>query len=244
MSKTLVSYVFHIYNSRVHYFINNSIFESENIDFLIICNDKNINFNYPTFSNVNVIKRDNIGYDFGGWSDGILINELYKKYDYYIFANSSVIGPFLKPHFSGKWTDIYINGLSEQNCKLFGSTINTIKIPHVFAHVQSYIFSTDREALDYLIEEEIFTTHKYSKSIYEAVISKEILMSRKILDKGWNIASLLPLYKGVIFTNNITNEDLLLYGDLMFEYYRGKLWNEYDLVFVKGNRIMITPTGN
>jgi hypothetical protein len=242
MTRILVSYVFHIYNELVDYFINNCIFESSNVDFLIICNDKNICFNISQLSNVSVIKRDNVGYDFGGWSDGILTNDLYVDYDYFIFANSSIIGPFLKENFTGRWTDIYINGLYDQNCKLFGSIINTIQMPHIFTHIQSYIFSMDREALEYLIDEEIFTMRKYSKSLIDAVLSKEILMSRKILDKGWNISSLLPLYKGVNFANktmyNITNDDSTLsYGDLMYEQYRGKLWTEYDLVFIKGNRI-------
>jgi hypothetical protein len=238
MSKILVSYVFHIYNKRVEYFINNCIFESENIDFLIICNDKNINFNYPSFLNISIMKRDNVGYDFGGWSDGILTNNLYKNYDYFIFVNSSVIGPFLKPEFVGRWTDIYINGLHKQNCKLFGSTINTIKNPCMFSHVQSYIFSTDKEALEHLIEEEIFTMRKYLKSFVDTILSKEILMSRKILNRGWNIGSLLPFYEGVNFTDSQTfNNYTVTYDDVMFECYRGKLWNEYDLVFIKGNRI-------
>jgi len=55
-------------------------------------------------------------------------------------------------------TDIYIYGLNKNNCKLFGSTINTIKIPNVLVHVQSYIFSTDLETLEHLIEEDIFYT--------------------------------------------------------------------------------------
>lgn len=238
MSKTLVSYVFHIYNKRVEHFINNCIFESENIHFLIICNDKNIHFHYPPFPNVSIIKRDNIGYDFGGWSDGILTNNLYKNYDYFIFVNSSVIGPFLKPGFVGKWTDIYINGLNNQNCKLFGSTINTVNIPHLFSHVQSYIFSTNKEALEHLIEEEIFTMRKYLTSFVDTILSKEILMSRKILNKGWNIGSLLSCYKGVNFADSHNNYTTI-YGDVMYEYYRGKLWNEYDLVFIKGNRLNI-----
>ena len=111
-------------------------------------------------------------------------------------------------------------------------------MPYLFSHVQSYIFSLDREALDHLIEEEIFTTRKYVKSILDAVISKEILMSRKILDKGWNIASLLSLYKGVNFTDSKTfNHHTMIYADIMHEQYRRNLWNEYDLVFIKGNRI-------
>jgi hypothetical protein len=43
MSKTLVLYVFHIYNDRVQHFIDNAIFYDENVDFTFkINNQKNI----------------------------------------------------------------------------------------------------------------------------------------------------------------------------------------------------------
>ena len=108
MSKTLVLYVFHIYNNRVENFINNSIFKNDNIDFIIICNNKEIDFRAPDY--VKIIKRDNIGYDFGAWSHGLLDENLYVNYDKFIFVNSSVSGPYLKDN-SIKWTDIYLNGL-------------------------------------------------------------------------------------------------------------------------------------
>jgi hypothetical protein len=41
MNKILVLYVFHIYNDRVKHFLDNSVFDDENVDFLIISNDKN-----------------------------------------------------------------------------------------------------------------------------------------------------------------------------------------------------------
>jgi hypothetical protein len=84
-------------------------------------------------------------------------------------------------------TDIYIDGLNKNNCKLFGSTINTVKMPYAFSHVQSYIFSIDLEAHEHLIEEEIFTLFKYTKTFPDTILSKEILMSRKILNNEWNI---------------------------------------------------------
>jgi len=46
-------------------------------------------------------------YDFGGWSDALLTDNLYQGYDNFIFVNSSVLGTFL-PSYKGKWTDIYI----------------------------------------------------------------------------------------------------------------------------------------
>lgn len=242
ITKILVPYVFHIYNNRVKYFFRYCIFESSNVDFLIICNDKTtqIEEDLPKFNNIFVFKRDNLGYDFGGWSDGILTNNLYKNYTHFIFCNSSIIGPFLEKDFQGKWTDIYINGLYKNNSRLFGSTINTIQMPYLFAHVQSYIFSLDLEALEYLIEEEIFRLGKYSKTMTETVLSKELLMSRKILDNGWNISCLLPIYENVDFisqTNNKNVNNMYLYGDVMTNKYFGNLWSLEQLVFIKGNRI-------
>ena len=52
---------------------------------------------------------------------------IYKKYDYFIFVNSSVIGPYLPKNFKGNWTDIYINGLKKH--KLFCMLLCSIIYP-------------------------------------------------------------------------------------------------------------------
>lgn len=62
-------------------------------------------------------------------------------------------------------------------------------------------------------------------------------MSREILKKGGNIGSLLKQYNNVDFTKNISN--VKLYDDIMYPQYKGILWDEYDLVFIKGNRMGI-----
>ena len=98
------------------------------------CQEK---IDYPNY--VKFILRENKGFDFGGWSDALLTNNLYRGYENFIFVNSSVVGPFLPPYYKGKWTDIYLNGLKD-NIKLFGSTINNIHNPVTSSHVQSYIF--------------------------------------------------------------------------------------------------------
>ena len=153
--------------------------------------------------------------------------------------NSSVSGPFLPEKHEGKWTDIYLDGL-KNNVKLFGSTINTIRDPLHKSHVQSYIFCLDKETLEHLILCGIFSKTNYAKSFIEAVYDKEVLMSRKIIEKGWNIGSLLPLYDGVDFTfinKHPKDYDIRFMGDVMFDKYMNKLWKKTDLVFVKGNRI-------
>jgi len=242
-NKLLVLYVFHIYNNRVEHFLNNSIFQDENVDFIIISNDKNnvINVNFP--DNVKTLFRDNIGYDFGGWSDALLTDNLYENYENFIFVNSSAIGPFLRPDYKGKWTDIYINGL-QNNIKLFGSTINTCDDPLNKAHVQTYIFSMDKTTLLYLIDCEIFSMTNYATTFNDAICSKEILMSRKVIENNWNIGAIMKYYKDqnidFTFTTKKPEEyNIQFLNDIMYPKFRNIMWNEYGLVFIKGNRINI-----
>lgn len=243
--KLLVLYVYHIYNDRVKHFIDNCIFYHENVDFIIIANTNRYEnthiVNVPNKKNIKMLFRKNIGYDFGGWSDALLLNNLYENYDNFIFANSSIIGPFLNPDFKGKWTDIYINGL-KNNVKLFGSTINTLGESNVekYAHVQSYIFSMDKVTLKYLIKCSIFSMTNYAKTFESAIHDKEILMSRKIIKNNWNIGSLLKYYENIDFTFNSKKRHeykITFLDDIMYSKYKNKLWNEYEVVFIKGNRI-------
>jgi hypothetical protein len=238
MEKILVLYVFHIYNDRVQHFINNCIFNDENIDFIIISNDKNIKLTLPSY--VKTMYRDNIGYDFGGWSEALLTNNLYENYDKFIFVNSSVIGPFIRPECKDKykWTDVYLNGL-QNDIKLFGSTINTCNQPLTMSHVQSYIFSMDKITLKYLIDCEIFSVTNYAKTFHDAIFKKEVPMSRKIIENNWNIGSLLLHYKDVDFRfiNKKPNQyNIAFLNCPMFHRYMNRLWTVYDLCFIKGNR--------
>lgn len=237
--RTLVPYVFHIINERVHHFIKNAVFFDPNIDFLFIACDKNITrqeINLPEYCKF--MTRENLGYDFGAWSDALLINNLYKNYTHFIFVNSSVVGPFLPSNFKGKWTDIFLLGLKD-NVKLFGVTINSMGDPLHGSHIQSYLFSMKLETLEYLVSCNIFTMKYYPNTQYEAICEYEIAMSRRIIDKGWNIGCLMNYYKDVDFTfkeNSVFDYNYFL-KDLMYPPYKDRIWNKYELVFIKGNRI-------
>ncbi len=249
--KTLVLYVFHVYNERVRWFIDHAMFEDPSIDWLIICNHPGLAFPHPAYATV--IYRENKGVDFGAWSDGLLTGERYKAYTHFIFVNSSVIGPFVPAYFKGRWTDIFLDGLTD-TVKLFGSTINTIREPTRLAHVQSYAYAMGREALEYLIQRGLYTQTFYASSILEAVMQFEIPLSRFILERGWNIGCCMPYYKGVDFTfKERTPESYRIawLDDCMYPNgYFGKSLNPYDVVFLKGNRYpantaqQVTQTGN
>jgi len=241
MSKILVLYVFHEINNRVLYFFNKCIFKDDNIDFIVICNGYNENLDLPSY--VKVIRRVNSGFDFGGWSEGLLRDNLYKKYDYFIFVNSSAFGPFIPDYYKDKWTSIFINGLKEDDeIKLYGITINTQRDPLFRSHIQSYVFSMDKLTLTYLIKNEIFSLTNQTANIHETIENKEILMSRLIIDNGWNIGSLFNYYKGVDFRfkeKQPHEYNMKFLDDCMDIKYKNALWNEYQLVFIKGNRFNI-----
>ena len=106
------------------------------------------------------------------------------------------------------------------------------------SHVQSYIYSMDNITLEYLINCNIFSITNYAKTFNEAIYNYEILMSRKIIQNGWNIGSLMVYYNDVDFTfknkqpNYYTKKFL---NDIMNHKYNN-IWRKNELVFIKGNR--------
>lgn len=245
--KTLVLYVFHEYNDRVDIFLNNAIFKDKDIDFIIIYNNLNlepdiVSYLLHNFSDINVtiMVRDNKGFDFGGWSEAILTNNLYKKYDYFIFANSSIIGPYISNN--EKWTDIFINNLNDK-VRLFGCTINTLNDPINRSHIQSYLFSMNQETLQYLIDCEIFSLTNIANNFGDAVWNKEVLMSRKIIEKGWNIGCTCKKLNGIDYTfNSVPLSDIGLdfHADItLIQFYHGEYWTPNEVIFIKGNKFPI-----
>ena len=230
--RVLVTYVFHELNNRVKYFIDNAIFEDTNIDFLLVINNPTLKIDIP--SHVKVINRENIGIDFGGWSEGLLTNNLYKNYTHFIFANSSIKGPYLSHDFTGKWTDIFIDGLRD-NIKLFGPTINTCRDPLHRSHVQSYLFSMNLETLEYLISKEIFSLTKIITNKDQVIWEREIGMSQLVIKNGWNIGCLMKQYNDIDFTFRTNNKSIQYLDDIMYpQYINPKEYSNY--IFIKGNR--------
>lgn len=235
---TLVLYTFHEYNERVEHFIRNAVFDDQSVKFLFIANTFAPFPELPPF--VELLKRPNIGYDFGAWSYGLFYGENYKRYDNFIFVNSTVLGPFLPCYYRGRWTTIFVEGLEE--AELFGATINTCKNPAIQSHVQSYIFSAARGTVKFLIERGIFSLTEIANSWGTAIVMKEIMMSREILAAGWRIACLMKLYKGVDFRfkeKGPNDYGIEFKGDCMYaESFSKTLFNNYyETVFIKGNRI-------
>ena len=255
---------------------------------------------------VHVQVRANTGFDFGAWSCALFAEDnddddddedkdedhqdddvaavrgqrrrqrRFERYDSFVFANSSVVGPFLDgKKYPGKtrdnWAEIYTepveNPGSHGNVRLFGSTINCAHyskpgiVPSEHAHVQSYIFAMTRETLLFLMHKEIFSPTTFPATFPSAVLDYEIRMSREVIDAGWNIGCTHFLYRGVDFAalaaaaaaaaaarhdqNSTTHQGMIslkensrfFFDDVVYpKMYRSNLLNEFDAVFLKGNR--------
>ena len=239
----LVIYTFHEPGPLPEAFIEKAIFKDDYVDFLVVYNHPSEKIPYKLPKYVKKLYRKNIGFDFGAWSYGLEHDNNYEKYDYYIFANASVEGPYLPANsFFKKWTDYYVNGIKE-NIHLFGSTINCADLsrqinPSTIAHVQSYLFCIDRKAAKYLRECKIFDIENFTKDKIDTIIYKEIEMSRKIIEKGWNIGCLHKYYRGTNFIDLSKNPAQFQYLiDVMTVSSRNVLWTPEELIFVKGNRM-------
>jgi lipopolysaccharide biosynthesis protein len=237
--KTVILYVFHEITPMVKYF-DERTFKKEGYDFIYIVNNDEITNQTLSKLNLNrlykLVKRKNIGNDFGAWSDIILAYDLQNKYDNFIFINSSVFGPISNED-NCNWCDTMLNGLTE-DVKLFGSTING---SYNF-HVQSYAFCMKSDTLKYLKEEGIFRKDlQCNKS--ELIQNYELKMSKLILDKGWNIGCLSGNAKNLDFRKENLKKTVFphynhKYPDIQFRAYLHNILKPKEVLFIKGNRDM------
>jgi hypothetical protein len=98
----------------------------------------------------------------------------------------------------------------------------------------------DKNTLKYLIDCEIFSMTNYAETYVDAVLQKEVLMSRKIIENNGNIGSLMRQYKNIDFrfVNKKPEEyNISFLDDVMFPKFRNIIWNDYEIVFIKGNRL-------
>mmetsp|Transcript_12969 Transcript_12969/g.55349 ORF Transcript_12969/g.55349 Transcript_12969/m.55349 type:complete len:385 (-) Transcript_12969:1793-2947(-) len=159
-------------------------------------------------SNVHVLKRPNIGFEFCGVSEALEIFEG----RYFIILNSSVRGPFLPSYFPVKvpWTEA-VHKMLSNTVKLSGVSINCHCCSYDQAdckvacsdadslynlHVQSFFLVTDATGLE--IIRPALACHN---SKVDAIERGEIMFTRLILEAGFNIASMSKFWYGHDFRN-------------------------------------------
>jgi hypothetical protein len=219
------------------FFLQNGIVENDDIFYVFIVNNDTYQVQIPPQENINVMTRKNLGHDFGSWKHGL--ESLDKPFDYYIFMNDTVCGPFL-PRYIPKmipWYQMFCNLLSDV-VKLSGLTINYFpwgRRENNWEHVQSMMFCTDKIGVD-ILKKEIFHYSLeqfediYNKSRSNFIIQFEIGLSKCIIQNGFEIAALyyadIKKYKtGDIWYNN--------------KYFNTTV-NAFETMFLKTNRVNST----
>jgi len=104
----------------------------------------------------------------------------------------------------------------------------------------------DSVTLQYLIDKELFSKTKLAETFNDAVVEKEIRMSRLIIENGWNIGCLMPIYKNLDFRfRDGLPRDVEFKKDIIYDnFYKEGAFNEFDNIFIKGNRGIEISTEN
>ena len=199
--KTLVSYVYFetqqsLYNLEFFLYEGSKI--ASEVDIFLVINGKKCSLSIP--GNINVIMRENIGFDFGGHK-AVLDSVNIFSYDYFIFLNSSVIGPFLPNYYNGNWTYTFTNMLNDK-VKLAGTSIVCLPSTDLGGFgpkVEGYAWCTDKIGLKVLLDKgTIFIDHKTKK---DTIVNGEYAVSNTIINAGYNLDCLLYKYKGIDWLN-------------------------------------------
>lgn len=234
-----------LYKDNLEYFLKNAILD--NIDYYFIINGNNT-INFPIANNIKVIHRENKGFDFGAYSYAIK-KILKKEYDYYIFSNATVKGPYLNNN-NKNWFDTFLE-LFIKNVKLVGTSIcftNYIKAIKKFNvesiyYVQSMFFIINRDLFNYLNKNNFFNDEELLNKeviLENIVINKEIKLSYLTYLSGGNINCYLSKYRNLDFRNiknDINNSSFN--GDPYFpNRYFCETIKPYDVIFYKNKRMI------
>lgn len=197
MGKTLVSVAYYetpesLFNMM--YFLQYGIMSGH--DFIIVVNgDSTVKF--P--SNVRVLYRPNKGYDFGAHKAAIESVHSLDDYAFFIFLNSSVIGPILPDHLRDiDWIAFFKQKFDKAQIGLLGTTI--VCLPPTDAggfgpKVEGFFWCTDRVGLDLIVHEGTILYEHDTK--YAAIVEGEYGLSRCMLRHDRNIGCMLRRYEGI-----------------------------------------------
>jgi hypothetical protein len=187
------------------YFVNKELSYKDNIDYIIVINGYNYHetIQFPNLPNLTILKRENVGYDFGGHNHALkYIEKNSKNYDYYFFMNSGVIGPIIPYFTETHWTKVFIKKINDR-VKLVGTTI--VCLPHSDAggygpKVEGFFFMVDNMGLNLLKgQKNIFCNHNNK---YSAIVNGEYGLSNCILKNGFSIDCMLQKYQNIDWTNH------------------------------------------
>ena len=232
--KTLITFVYveragKVIQDNLRFFLRHGVLDNEDYHYNFVINGHECSIEIPKLKNVSIIRRDNVGYDFGAYTESIESVDI-NEYDYFIFMNDTVRGPFLPTYIPSKitWVEMFLDKLDDK-IKLVGPTINWSRKPHI----QSMCFGTDLFGLKLLIGADTFDGglsvncgepgKNWWRKCYVGRYEKH--MSLVILGNGLKI-------KPFQLSQHIKCRNAFWEGK-----YFGDTFNPLELMFIKTNRI-------
>lgn len=236
------------YKDNLIYFLSVGILKELSY-FVVISGDCSINL--PEYQNVTYIYTANKNNDYGGYSK--FFKKYNYKFDYLIFINSSMRGPFLPKYYTQPWFTPFIEKLG-LDTHLAGGSINyrgyfngknfleIEDLVSVGVHVQTTVYALTYEAANYLNSKGFYSNDEHwSKD--EVIKNYEIRLSSEILNNGWAITSILDHGRFFKRNNAVTNfaDEGIYVGDVLNKYkYYSRTLAPPELIFIKTNRDMLT----
>jgi hypothetical protein len=188
-------------NYNLVFFLKREVKLRDDIDYIFVVNgfETDTSIVFPTLDNVKVIRRENVGFDFGGHAHALeYIQSNGKVYDYYFFMNSGVIGPIL-PHYvkTPHWSQFFIEKIND-TVKLVGTTITCLPEGDTGGFgpkIEGFFFMVDQIGLDILkVNGTIFYNHPTK---FSAIINGEYAISECMFVNGYSIDCMLRKYQGI-----------------------------------------------
>lgn len=215
------------------------------VDYLIVQNipewprDHKLEMNEKPMgrSNVTWVKRPNVSQDIGAYSEAVRIVDT-SKYDYFLFINSTMRGPFLPTWFDHKkstWVDSFV-GMLNDSVALAGCSINYYGGR---PHVQSMAMVMDHRALKIYKDRGIFLRKNMSIPKHVLIDEHEVGGSKYVLEEGYNIDCFVTAFvhkdwrKDVRFYPEEASDPNDLWGS---KNYYGYSLHPYETIFYKTNR--------
>lgn len=207
----------------------------------------------PPYENCRFYFSENDDMDYGGFRN--LINNYIDicKYEFFIFLNSTVRGPYYKANDAkneANWSEHFISPLNG-DIHLSGAAISILhpSSPHaqdfhaehnskgVIPHVQSMAYTMTRQLLEMLLAAGFFD-RSLNNSRNNIISGYELFLSTLVLKVGYNISASLPRYQNIDYrTLTFDFNPTSVNGDALFPgAYFGNSVDPFDNLFVKTRR--------
>ncbi len=211
MKKTLLLYLYKENDDtkiNLDFFVKHGVTESDDITFKFLINDFVCTVPIPQYENISIIKKSN-SFDLSSYHVGLEPADI-ENFDYFIFMNSSCIGPFLPTFIDGPWHQSMLT-LLDHEVKLVGPVVEIppddlgAKCIKNFNYIQpndqhipfihTYMFATDKIGLAVLKGYGVFIDGEIDQ--LDLIQKYERLISSAIINEGFKIKSLLLRFKRI-----------------------------------------------